>query len=77
MVADKEEKKIKSNFGARGAHIAYTLQHDSEYIHYFLLWAVVFSAIIFGLNRLIQSRGLEKKTKAAKSVEEAFAMPEE
>ena len=71
----KEEKKIKSNFGARGAHIAYTLLNDNEYIHYFLLWAVVFSAILFGMNKIIQNCVRDKKAKASKNIEEAFSMP--
>ena len=28
---------------------------DAEYIHYFLLWAVVAAGIILGLNKLMQS----------------------
>ena len=69
------EKKIKSNFGARGAHIAHTLMNDSEYIHYILLWAVVFSALLFGTNRIYQNCLRDKKAKASKNIEEAFSMP--
>ena len=69
------DKKIKSNFGARGAHIAHTLMNDSEYIHYMLLWAVVFSAFLFGTNKVYQNCLRDKKAKASKNIEEAFSMP--
>ena len=44
-----ENKRINNAFGARGAYIANTLSNVA--IHYFLLWAAVFIAVILLLNK--------------------------
>ena len=44
-----ENARISNVFGARGAYIANTLSNVA--IHYFLLWAAVFVAVIVLLNK--------------------------
>ena len=75
QVSEKTEKpylkrNISNAYGARAGYIANTLQNSSEYIHYILLWAVVFSAVVFALNKITkESQG---KKSAAQKIEEAF-----
>ena len=46
------KRNISNVYGARAGYIANTLQNSSEYVHYILLWAVVFSAILFALTKI-------------------------
>ena len=56
-----ENARISNAFGARGAYIANTLSNVA--IHYFLLWAAVFVAVIVLLNK-----GLTLLTSSSPSV---------
>ena len=53
-------------YGARGAHIANTLLTDSEYIHFFLLWAMA-AGVLIGVTKAmrayIEAKALVKETK--------------
>ena len=54
MPAEKEAI-VNEVFGARASYIANTLLTDSEQLHYFCIWLVVFAIVIFGLHKLMKS----------------------
>mmetsp|Transcript_951 Transcript_951/g.1307 ORF Transcript_951/g.1307 Transcript_951/m.1307 type:complete len:95 (-) Transcript_951:231-515(-) len=46
--------RLNKVYGSRGSYIANTLLTDTEYLHYFCIWIVVFAAIIFSLHKLMK-----------------------
>lgn len=71
-----EDARLNKVYGARGSHIANTLLTDSEYLHYFLIWIVVFAAVIFSLHKIMKSTMTTKQSnQARKELERAFSMP--
>ena len=70
-------KRINKVYGARSSYIANTLLTDDEYLNCFLIWALVFGAVIYGLNKIMKAN-LQAKP-ASKAIErlEAFSETEE
>ena len=73
--ASTGDKRINKVYGARGSYIANTLLTDSEYINYVLVWAVVFTILIIGARRIMQT-ALEQKQVRDK-LDQAFDVPVE
>lgn len=70
-------KRINKVYGARSSYIATALLTDDEYLNCFVVWAFVFTTVIYGLHRVMKSN-LQTKS-ASKTVErlEAFSVTEE
>lgn len=70
-------KRVNKVYGARSSYIANALLSDDEYLNCFVIWAAVFTVIIYGLNKLMKA-SLQTKS-ANKAVErlEAFSLPAE
>lgn len=69
------QKRIHKVHGARGAHIANTLLTDAEYIHYFLLWAMV-AGVIIGAVRAMNSAAEVKVDSKGATYENHIIVPE-
>ena len=63
--ASPTDARLNKVYGARASYINNTLMHDTEYLHYFGIWLIVFAMVIYSLHRVMRSTLSSKQSKQA------------